>query len=146
MTRSLVVMVSVLSGACALVAGSAGTCQALPPFKKAFDDRYVKPSTDEAFKESAKKAGCNLCHVDKKPKKEQNAYGSELAKLIEGDAQHRLKDAKAAGGEAGETAEKEKIMKELEKAFDEVEKKDAPTGDKYGDRLKASKLPLEAAK
>ena len=61
----------------------------------------------------------------------------ELAKLIEGNAKERIKKAGA-----GKKAETERVLEELSKAFDKVEKIKSKSGDTYGDLLKESKLPV----
>ncbi|MFO0912450.1 MAG: hypothetical protein U0795_05815 [Pirellulales bacterium] len=116
------------------------TAQALPPFKNAFEQKYVKDSTNADWQALVKKEGCNICHVKgEKEKNKQNAYGKELNKLIEGDAQARLKEAKANGTDKEET---EKLLKELDAAFKKVEEMKSPTGETFGELLKAGKLPV----
>ena len=59
------------------------------------------PALEAAFKAS----GCNVCHVKgAESKKEKNAYGAELDKLMPGDIKERLK------------TEKEAVLKELDAA------------------------------
>ena len=70
-------------------------------------------------------------------KDKRNAYGQELAKLIEGNAKERIKKAGA-----GKKAETERVLEELSKAFDKVEKIKAKSGGTYGDLLKEGKLPV----
>ena len=113
---------------------------AMSPFKKAFDETYVKQSADEEFQTAFKKLSCNTCHVKGKKKDWLNAYGQELAKLIPGNAKERLDEAKEIGTEE-KTAETEKIQKELLAAFGKVEGMKAPTGESYADLFKAHKLP-----
>ena len=115
---------------------------ALAPFKKAFQEKYVDKSEHETLKASFKKASCNTCHIKGEGKEERNDYGDELAKLIEGDANQRIKSAREVGDDARK-AETEKILKELDKAFDEVAKKESKSKIKYGELLKAGKLPVE---
>ena len=116
-----------------------GTADALPPFKKAFQVKYVDDSGDD-MKAAFKSQSCNTCHVKGEKKNVNNAYGLELAKLIEGNAKMRLKDAKAAGTE---DAEKATILAELTAGFTVVEGMDSPSGETYGARLAAGKLPLD---
>ena len=113
---------------------------ALGEFKKAFEQKYVKDG-DDAIKASFKSLNCNLCHVKDEKKNVRNAYGKELAELIEGDASDRLKAAQEAGGSDGRKAELEVVLKELDEAFKKVEetkKKDSDTT--YGDVIKSGKL------
>ncbi|MCE9552958.1 MAG: hypothetical protein K8T91_06220 [Planctomycetes bacterium] len=114
------------------------TADALPPFKKAFDAKYVQPANNPAFTTAAEAAGCMICHVKGQKKNVRNPYGEALAKLIDGDAEHRIKDAAKAGNKAAETA---KVLKELEAAFSKVEAEKSPAGPTYGELLKQHKLP-----
>lgn len=110
---------------------------ALPPFKKAFDEKYVAPANDPAFTQAFGTAGCNVCHVNGQKKDVRNAYGEALAKLIKGDAAKRLKDA----GPAGKAAETKKLLGELNDAFTKTEADKSPSGPTYGELLKQHKLP-----
>ncbi|MDA0658111.1 MAG: hypothetical protein O2931_06295 [Planctomycetota bacterium] len=103
---------------------------ALPAFKPVFEERYSKDNTNEEFKKSVKKAGCNICHVKgEKSKEVRNAYGDLLAKLIEGEAKDRIK------------TEKEKVLKEFEEAMTKAEEEKGPDGVPYGELFKSGKLP-----
>jgi hypothetical protein len=112
---------------------------ALPAFRKAFEERYVKNNANAAFAEQVKKEGCNVCHVKGEKKDVRNAYGKVLADLIPGDAQERLK----AAGESGKAAEEAKLLEELQKAFTKAETTpvNGKDGETFGDRIKAGKLP-----
>jgi hypothetical protein len=128
---------------CALaVGGMAPSAKALAPFKKAFQEKYVDGSDSDDLKAAFKKASCNTCHVKGKKKDERNPYGEELAKLIEGDANQRIKDAGENGDEARK-AETDKILAELDKAFDAAAKLESPAGETYGARISAGSLPVE---
>jgi hypothetical protein len=115
--------------------------EAIAPFKKAFQKKYVDPSDNEDFKSAFKKASCNTCHVKGEKKDVRNEYGDALAKLIEGDANQRIKDAGKEGGSEGRKKETEKVVKELEKAFEEVAKQKSKSGESFGDMIKSGKLP-----
>jgi cytochrome c553 len=110
-------------------------------FKKAFKEKYADPSSSEDFKAAVRKAGCFVCHEKGEEKDVRNAYGAELAKLIEGDVEQRLKNATDQGTRKDEI---EKLLKELDAAFPQVEVIKDAAGETYGDRIKAGKLPLEA--
>lgn len=125
-----------------LVLGVARTSQALPEFKKAFDQRYCEEQ--DALKALAKKANCNICHVPKKPKTERNAYGDALANLIEGDANKRIKEARKTGGDEGKKKETQLVLEELEKAFEKAEEEKSEEGPTFGELLKEGKLPVTA--
>ena len=114
--------------------------QALSPFKKAFDEKYVKPSGNADFQAAFKKAACNTCHVKGQEKEHVNAYGKSLADLIEGDAHDRLETAKKEGEEQGKAAEA-KLLEELAAAFTKAEAAKSPAGKTYGEMFKAGELP-----
>lgn len=100
---------------------------ALPQFQKEFLKRYKidDKNKNQEFVKLVKKTKCNVCHFGKK-KKNRNAYGEELSKLLD-----KKKDKKNV----------EKIQKSLEK----VEKMHTKPKDKksptYGDLIKKGKLP-----
>jgi hypothetical protein len=120
------------------------TASAMPPFRKAFEDKYVKDQPNPAFEAAFKKALCNVCHVQGKPKTENNVYGQELAKLVEGSANERLKAAREKGTPQVE-AETKKLLEELEAAFAKVEKvkvdPKAAASPTFGERIKQGMLP-----
>ncbi|MCA9189029.1 MAG: hypothetical protein R3E01_28060 [Pirellulaceae bacterium] len=122
--------------AVAFVTVVSSSASALAPFRKAFDDKYVKDSGDDAFKEAFKKEGCNTCHVKgKSDKKLRNDYGMKLAELIPGNAKERLDQA------ADKKAETAKLLEELDKAFEKAADEENEDGVKFGDLLKEHKLP-----
>lgn len=119
---------------------------ALTPFKTAFKKKYADKHPETKFKDAVKKASCSVCHIPEAKKKGKiedhlNPYGQELAKIITGNAKQRIADARKEGGKDAEKAEKEKVAKELEKAFEEVAKKKSKSGDTFGALIKAGKLP-----
>lgn len=127
-----------------LFGGMTSSVEAIAPFKKAFQEKYVDGSSNEEFKAAFQKASCNVCHVKGKKKEERNDYGKLLDELIEGNANKRIMDAEKAGGEDGKMAETKKILEELDKAFDKVAAMKSPSGETYGELLKQSKLPAPA--
>ena len=79
----------------------ASQAQALPQFKKAFEEKYVANSTNAEFKAAFKKEGCSVCHVKgDKEKSHRNDYGKALSKFTGGTVQKDLEAAKASGGDA----------------------------------------------
>ena len=114
--------------AAALVLVIAASTYAFPPFKTAFEEKYVKgglPALQAAYKD----LGCNVCHVKgAESKKERNPYGAELDKLLTGDIKERLK------------TEKEKVLKELDEAFTKSESLKAPSGKTWGEAVKAGEF------
>ena len=103
------------------------TARAMPPFKKAFDAKYVKPdSADEkekAFAAEAKKVNCNVCHKCKS-KKMRNDYGEAVNKFIE-------------------KTEKDpaKIEEALNKAAAEKSKPDDANSPTFGELIQQGQLP-----
>ena len=79
----------------ALLPGWSGYgAKADPAFRKEFEVRYVKKDStdpmDQAFAEKVKKIKCNVCHVGKN-RKNRNAYGIELSKLLDRKKDRRNK-------------------------------------------------------
>jgi len=123
------------------------TTFAISPFKKAFDEKYVKGSGDKDFQAAFKKASCYNCHVKGKKKDVLNAYGWELSKLIEGNAKDRIDAAKESGGLDGKKAEEEKLTKEFDAAVKKAEALKSPAGKTFGELFKDHELPTaEGAK
>ncbi|MCA9123517.1 MAG: hypothetical protein H6822_32975 [Planctomycetaceae bacterium] len=124
----------------ALLVAGPQTTNATSPFKKAFDERYVKDSGNEEFQAAFRKDGCYVCHVKEKKKDFVNHYGHELAKLIPGNVQTRLDEARKNGREAKD-AEEQQTLKELAEAMKKVEEIKSPSGVTYGELFKSHKLP-----
>ncbi len=100
--------------------GAQHPAEAIPPFQKEFVKMYVKPGSP--LEAQVKKVKCNICHKGKK-KKNRNAYGDALAKLLD-----RKKD--------------KKNVEKIRKALKQVESQSAtPGGPTFGELLKAGKLP-----
>lgn len=123
--------------AAAVIGGlTISSAQAIPPFKKEFDAKYVdKNSTDatvKAFSEAAAKANCLICHAKdasgKADNKVRNAYGQALDKLLD-----KKTDAKD--------------LPKIQKALDDVakEKSDPANASSktFGELIKEGKLPSE---
>ena len=130
----------------AAVAFISPKAEAIAPFKKAFQQKYVDTTDNDGFKQAYKKTSCNACHVKGEKKTVRNAYGDELAKIIEGNANERIRAAGKEGGSDGRKAETEKVLKELDVVFGKVEKVKAPSGQTYGEMLKNDELPPPPAK
>ncbi len=129
----------------AMFVAMAQPVHAIAEFKKAFGARYTDKKKNEAYYTTVRKAGCYVCHVKRKgaKKEEQNAYGKLLNSLIKGDADDRIKAAKEKGTEE-KKAEVKKLLEELDAAFTKLEKTKIKKDGKetWGDRIKASKLPV----
>ncbi len=133
--------VVLVCGACLMFIGMATPpAHSLAPFKKSFQEKYVKKSDSEEFKALFKKTSCYTCHVKGKKKSELNPYGLQLSKLIEGDAGKRIKQAGQDGDDA-KKAETAKVLKELAKAFETVSKMKTKAGPTHGQLIKEHQLP-----
>ncbi len=106
---------------------------AIPAFFKEFQAMYVKKDSadpkEKALVEGVAKVKCNVCHVGTK-KKERNAYGEELSKLL--DKKEDIKNAP-------------KIQDALKTVADmpsDPANSQSPT---FGQRLQEGKLPVEDA-
>ena len=105
----------------------AGPAWAIPPLKKAFDDKY---GANEVIKTASAEQKCNVCHYGNS-KKNMNDYGAALKKLLKKDdyKPERLQ------------AEADKVKAELNAALTKVEAEKSKDGEAFGDRLKVGKLP-----
>src|SRR2546429_441079 len=69
----------------ALIATTAAPALAVKEFKDAFKSKYVKPDStaanDVALAAAFDQTSCAICHVGEN-RKNRNAYGKQLAKLI----------------------------------------------------------------
>ncbi len=112
------------------------SAQALPPFKNAFQQKYV--NANPALKQAFNTASCNTCHVAGKPKTERNEYGQALAQITGGTVNA---DINAAGNKAQKQAVMNAALKKLQDAFGQVESQKSSTGATFGEKLKAGRLP-----
>ncbi len=106
--------------------------QAIPQFQKEFITLYASDKESDFGKE-VKKAGCFTCHQGKL-RKNQNAYGQELAKLL---------DKKA------DMKNPEKIVESLKKVADMHSVAGDDKSPTFGELISEGKLPggpLEDAK
>ena len=95
------------------------------PYKKEFEALYLTAAADPAFVKAADAAKCNICHVAGKKKKDRNAYGKALAKLLAKDDEKNVPKIKAA----------------LEAVAKEHSDPANPASPAFGERIKAGKLP-----
>lgn len=113
-----------------LVAGSylASSAQALPPFGKAFGEKY----NDPALAPAVKGAGCNVCHdKNTKSKKDKNEYGKAVGKFLTKAEFEKVKaDADAA-------------KKFIDEGLTKAEAEKSSGGKTFGELLKENKLPAE---
>jgi len=106
---------------------SAGEAFAIKQFFDEFKEVYVKEGSPLA--EAVGEAKCNVCHVGKS-KKNRNAYGEALAKLLD-----KKEDKKNV----------EKIRQALETVAAESSDPADPAAPTFGDLIAAGKLPGGAA-
>ena len=123
----------------------APSAHAITKFKSAFKAKYVDKSQSEELKaafKNSKTGSCFTCHTVGKPKKvaNLNEFGKELSKLIEGDANQRIKDARKIGSDERK-AEEAKILKEFDAAIEKVVKMKNKAGEVYAEKIKEGKLP-----
>jgi hypothetical protein len=137
--RTVLFAVCVAAGALGFYAPQA---RAIPPFYKAFQEKYVKADSaeekDKAFAELVNTtAKCNVCHVGVN-KKMRNAYGTQLATLLKKDnfKAPRLKE------------EPDKVKEEINAALDQVAALKSAGDDSasFGELIGQGKLPGGSAK
>ncbi len=88
--------------------------QARPQYFKAFPKKY------ENLAEKVKTTKCNVCHINKKKKKNRNDYGKALAKHMK---------------------KKTKSVEAINAAFAKAEKEKNKKGVTFGSLIKDGKLP-----
>jgi hypothetical protein len=125
-------LTSLLIAAWVLGAFLTGDAAAFPQFQKQFMVRYVDNNPNKEFVELIKKkAKCFVCHDTKKDdegkrsKKNRNAYGVELSKLI---GKNDKKNTK-------------KILEALEAVAKLKSNPDDPSSATFGDLIDQGKLP-----
>ncbi|MFN3148789.1 hypothetical protein [Bremerella sp.] len=124
---------------CLVAVVAASSYYATPAYAvKAFADAFVEkyniaePSTDSEKELAAavKEAKCNLCHGGKS-KKIRNEYGVALGELLDKDDY----------GTKRRKEEPEKVQEELFAALDKVAKEKSKSGETFGEKIAAGKLP-----
>jgi hypothetical protein len=119
-------------GAIAILA--ARTANADKAFYDEFVAKYVKPDSSDAkdigFAEACNKAKCAICHEGRN-KKNRNAYGKELAKLLKRDT---------------DKEDKPKIQAALDKVAQLKPKSEDSKSPTFGELIQAGKLPAGAPK
>ena len=135
MRRHTILLVGLVA---AVAAFQPHSVQAMPPFFKEFQAKYIKADSaddkDKAFVELiTKTAKCNVCHVGPSDRKLRNAYGKQLSTILKKDnfKPERLQ------------AEPDKVKAEINAALDAVAgvksgEGDAPT---FGELIAQGKLP-----
>ncbi len=107
-------------------------------FNKQWKAEHLGEDASDDFKAAAKKAGCNVCHVKGKKKKDKdsrNEYGRAVNKLL------KAKDFPKDYVKANPEEAKKKILEGFKKA---AEMKSADEK-KFGDKIKDGELPATDA-
>jgi hypothetical protein len=111
---------------------------AITEFNKQWKAEYLGEDVDAKFKRAAKKAGCNVCHVKGKKKKDKdsrNEYGRAINKIL------KAKDFPKDYVKANPDEAKKKILDGFKKAAEEKSKDEQ----KFGDKIKNNELPATDA-
>lgn len=119
MKKAVVLMLAVAVASVASLAIDVQQAEAFPPFKKAFDEKYMAEGSP-LFAAYEGKSNCNVCHLGTN-KKKRNEYGEALDKLLSKD----------------DMKQPEKIAEALTKV--ESEKSGSST---FGELIKTGKLPI----
>ena len=115
-------IIGIFSVAIAVAILSPRPAAAIPQFQK----EYLALYEESPIAEAAKKAKCFNCHQGKKSKKNRNAYGVELSKLLD-----KKKDKK----------EKEKIIEALKKVGEMHTVEGDDSSPTYAELIADGKLP-----
>ncbi|MGB7345225.1 MAG: hypothetical protein WBD20_13505 [Pirellulaceae bacterium] len=117
---------------CAFSVLSSSPASAISEFGKQWKNHYLGDGADADFVKAGRKAGCYVCHVKGKEKKEaRNEYGEAIHKFLKG------KDFPKEYIKENPDEAKAKILEGFKKA-EELTSKDEQ---KFGDKIKANKLP-----
>jgi hypothetical protein len=120
---------------------------AISAFRKQFEEKYVKPDSDDpkdvALLEAFDEAGCNVCHMGGFRDREfRNGYGESLADLLDKEADKYDDDMPEA--------QQAEIKARIQAALDSVAKTksdpDDPDSPTYGEKIAAGKLPDKVVK
>jgi hypothetical protein len=109
--------------ALAVLTIGAPPAEAIPPFKKEFETRYVSDGTPLAA--AASQAKCNVCHKGTS-KKDLNAYGAALEKLLD------------KGTDAKDAPKIQKALQSVESQPSDPSNANSPS---FGQLIKDGKLP-----
>ena len=100
---------------------------AIPQFQKVFFAEYIDDHGNPEYAEMVKtKVKCFLCHQGKKDKHNRNAYGEQLAELLD-----KKKDKKDV----------DKISAALKKVVDMPSNPNDPNSKTYAERIANGRLP-----
>ena len=127
-----------LAVAAVLVGCLVAPASATPVFNKEWKAKFLGSDADENLVSAAKKAKCNVCHVNRKNKKKdegKNEYGKAISKFLS------AKDFKTAKVRANPKEAREKILA----GFEEANKLESKDGEVFGAKIKAGELPATDA-
>lgn len=114
-----------------LIGAMASPAHAVKEFKDQFEAKYIKADSsdtkDTALRTAFEKAKCSVCHAGSS-KKQRNAYGQALEKLLD-----RKTDRE----------NKEKIQSALEKVSGMKCRPDDPSAPTFGRLIEQGKLPAD---
>jgi hypothetical protein len=109
----------------AMLVGFVGTVDARPDYKKVHDAMYKGSAIEGALAD----AKCNACHFGKK-KADRNDYGMAITKAGLTKENYNAKKG-----------DKEAFAKEIAEVLEKVLEEKSQSGETFGDRIKAGKLP-----
>jgi cytochrome c553 len=122
------VCLTLLLGA-VVMALSAGSASAIPPFNIAWKAKYLEGNNNKAFVDAATTANCSVCHEPGMDKKLKNEYGKAAGKyLVKADYMAIKADA-------------EKAKQYVQEGFAKLEAEKSAAGKTYGELIKEGKLP-----
>ena len=120
---------AILFGCFAILASPA---LATSEFNKQWKAKYLGDGVDEEFVSTARKHGCNICHVDKQDKKKvRNEYGQAINKFL------KEKDFPKDWVKENPEEAKTKIYAGFDKAG-ELKSKDGKT---FAEKIKNNEIP-----
>lgn len=108
-----------------------GPALAIQPFYDEFKEKYGQPGMPLQKQIEEKK--CNICHIDKQPKKNRNDFGQAVAK--------HLKKADFAGATKKFDPKSPQGKQALETGLDNAGKEKAANGQTFEQIIKGGKLP-----
>jgi hypothetical protein len=104
---------------------------AIDEFAKQWKEHYLADGASEEFVSSAKKAGCNVCHVKGGKKTERNEYGAAVKEFLD------KKDFPKDFVKANPDKAKEMILAGLKSAGE----KKSSDGKTFAEKIAAGTLP-----
>ncbi|WP_145088031.1 hypothetical protein [Anatilimnocola aggregata] len=109
--------------AIALLAGSSSQALALPPFSRAWRDRYLSGDVSDEYKVAAEMARCHVCHKIAAGKA-LNSYGKAAGKFLTKDEWVTVRDEPA------------KLRLYIDNGLKQAEAEKSPSGRTFGELIK----------